>query len=173
MKLVKLLLLGSLLLIISCTRPNPNTNQSGEDELKSLEIHRTLSKSDKNFRSVEYVPIYSDIYLNKNDQSSLLSATLSIRNTSLTDSLFVSTIDYYNTEGDLVRPYIDQPIVLSPMSTVNYVVEKEDTSGGPGANFIVEFYSESKTIKPLIQAIMIGITGNKAFAFSTDSYSIE
>lgn len=57
------------------------------------------------------------------------------------------------------------------MATVNYVIEKEDTSGGPGANFLVEL-SSNNLIKPLIQAIMIGENGNKGFAFSTDGYSI-
>ena len=161
-----------ILLIAGCGSPDPNVTKSGEDELKSLELDRALSKKDKKYEDVLYVPIYSDIYIDKVNQSSLLSATLSIRNTSPIDSLFVSNIDYYNTEGDLVNRFINQPIGLAPMATVNYVVEKEDTSGGPGANFIVHLYSNNK-IKPLIQAVMIGENGNKAFAFSTDGYSIE
>ena len=119
------------------------------------------------------MPIYSDIYADQQEQKLLLSATLSIRNTSLNDTLFVSKIDYYNTEGDLVRSYIDNPISLSPMGTINYVIEKDDDTGGSGANFIVELSSKNKKIKPLIQAIMLGYSGNKSFAFSTDGYSVK
>ena len=165
----------TLLLLIFCScnnTPNPNVTVSGEDELKSLELNRVLSSKDKNFEDIIYVPIYSDIYISKLDQKSLLSATLSIRNTSPADSLFVSTIDYYNTGGDLVKSFITHPIGLAPMATVNYVIEKEDTSGGSGANFIVKLNSD-KDIKPLIQAIMIGENGNKGFSFSTDGYSIN
>lgn len=161
-----------ILLIAGCGSPDPNATKSGEDELKSLELDRTLSKKDKKYEDLVYVPIYSDIYISRVNQSSLLSATLSVRNTSPNDSLFVTKIDYYNTEGDLVKQFIKQPIGLAPMATVNYVIEKEDTSGGPGANFIVNLYSNNK-IKPLIQAVMIGENGNKGFAFSTDGYSIE
>ena len=162
----------SILSLLSCSSsPNPNATKSGEDELKSLELHRALSSQDKNFEDIIYVPIYSDIYISRLNQKSLLSATLSIRNTSPSDSLFISQIDYFNTGGDLVKNFINQPIGLAPMATVNYVIEKEDTSGGSGANFIVKLNSD-KDIKPLIQAIMIGENGNKGFAFSTDGYSI-
>ncbi len=172
MKIYNCILYLLILLFAGCGSPDPNATKKGVDELKSLELDRALSEKDKKYEDVVYVPIYSDIYLSRNDQSSLLSATLSIRNTSFNDSLFISIIDYYNTEGDLVRSYIDQPIVLSPMATVNYVIEREDKSGGPGANFIVKMYSDNE-IKPLIQAVMIGLNGNKGFAFSTDGYSIE
>ncbi len=171
--MIRLLLLFALTVALGCKKPNPNVTNTGEDELKSLELDRELSQSDKTFEDIIYIPIYSDIYIDKLNQNSLLSATLSIRNTSLNDSLFVSIIDYYDTDGDLVRSYIDNPIVLSPMATVNYVIEKEDSAGGAGANFIVKLSSD-RNLKPLIQAIMIGENGNnKGFAFSTDGYSIK
>ena len=59
------------------------------------------------------------------------------------------------------------------MATVNYVIEREDDSGGSGANFIVKLSAKSEKVKPIIQAVMIGHVGNKGFAFSTDGYSIK
>ncbi len=165
-----LLLLISTL--ISCTEHNPNTNASGEDELKSLEINRTLKKNEQRFNAIHYVPIYSDIYFDRTNQKFLLSATLSIRNTSFNDTLFVSKIEYYNTGGERLREYIEKTIAIAPMATVNYVIEKEDESGGHGANFIVELNSNNANIKPIIQAIMIGTIGNKAFSFTSESYTI-
>jgi len=161
------------LLFFGCSNTNPNLNNVGQDELKSLELERDLKKSDQQYKETLYVPIYSDIYVDYANQSLLLSASLSIRNTSLNDSLFISIIDYYDTNGKLVRNYIDKPIVLGPMATVNYVVEREDTAGGHGANFIVNLSSENGNIKPLVQAIMIGMSGNKGFSFLTDAYPIE
>lgn len=163
----------SILIVLSCSAPNPNLTESGKDGLASLELERPLESRDLQFEDLVYVPIYSDIYLDKANQTSLLSATLSIRNTSPTDSLFVTVIDYYNTEGHLVRNYIKHPIVLSPMASINYVIEKEDVAGGSGANFIVQVSSDNPNIKPLIQAVMIGLVGNKGFAFTTEGHSIE
>ncbi|TDT45559.1 uncharacterized protein DUF3124 [Maribacter spongiicola] len=118
-----------------------------------------------------YVPIYSDIYNQTRDTRTLLTATLSIRNTSLKDSLFVSKIDYYNTEGDLVRSYIDSPIYLTPMESIDYVIEQQDTSGGSGANFLIDWYSK-KQLNPLFQAVMVGGLGAQAFSFTTDGIEI-
>lgn len=118
-----------------------------------------------------YVPIYSDIYNQNRDTRILLTATLSIRNTSIKDSLFVSKIDYYNTEGDLVRNYIDSPVYLKPMESIDYVIEQQDTSGGSGANFLIDWYSK-KQLNPLFQAVMVGGLGAQAFSFTTDGIEV-
>lgn len=159
--------------VTSCTQSNPNLGTSGEDALKAHEMDRAIEANEQTFSDIIYVPIYSDIYLDQQNESTLLAATLSIRNTSFSDSLFISTIDYYNTEGALVRSYIENPISLGPMATINYVVDKDDDTGGPGANFIVEL-SAKTNIRPLIQAIMVGQSAsNKAFSFAMDGYSIK
>ena len=159
---------------LSCgNNPNPNIDKSGEDELKALEIERAIGEEEQNYHDIIYVPIYSDIYVDQQNQKVLLAATLSIRNTSYSDSLFISKIDYFNTDGGLVRSYVENLISLPPMGTVNYVIEKEDDTGGPGANFIVEINSRNSDIKPLIQAVMIGQSGNKGFSFATDGYSVK
>lgn len=119
-----------------------------------------------------YVPIYSDIYNQTRDTRTMLTATLSIRNTSIRDSLFVSTIDYYNTQGDLVRSYIDSPIYLKPMESIDYVIEQQDNSGGSGANFLIDWYSK-KQLNPLFQAVMVGGLGAQAFSFTTDGIEVE
>ncbi len=174
-KLIKFtILLFTIFSILSCENQNPNINNTGKDELKSHEINHPINKGEMKYNDIIYVPIYSDIYVNKQTQKNLLAATLSIRNTSHSDSLFVSKIDYFNTEGNLVRNYIKNPISLPPMGTINYVIEKDDDTGGAGANFIVELSATKEKIKPLIQAIMIGENGNnQSFAFSTDGYSVK
>lgn len=160
--------------LIACEQQNPNVDKSGKDELETLELDHPVDKKQMHFNDLIYVPIYSDIYVSVQNQNRLLSATLSIRNTSSKDSLFITKIDYFNTGGDLVRSYIKAPISLTPMGTVNYVIEKEDDKGGSGANFIVELSARNENIKPLIQAVMIGENGgNQGFAFSTDGYSIK
>lgn len=160
--------------LISCDVPNPNLDKTGKDELKSLELGHKIDENLIKYHDTIYVPIYSNIYVDKQNQKRLLAATLSVRNTSFIDSLFLTKIDYFNTDGVLVKKYIKNPISLPPMSSINYVIEKEDDTGGSGANFIVILSGKKKHLKPIIQAIMIGENGeNKGFAFSTDGYSIR
>jgi len=168
----KLIFVLLIILIYSCENPNPNLTSSGKDELVALEVDHNFNKLDQAFQDIIYVPIYSDIYIDQLNQKNLLSATLSIRNTSYTDSLFISKIDYFNTQGSLVRGYLDNLISLPPMATVNYVIERDDESGGSGANFIVELSSNNVNVKPLIQAVMVGENGNKGFSFTTRGISI-
>lgn len=113
----------------ACGNQNPNLDETGKDQLKSLELDHQVSKSDMVYQDLIYVPIYSDIYVDIQNPNCLLAATLSIRNTSYQDSLFVSQIDYFDTSGKLVKSYIDNPISLPPMATVNYVVERDDNTG--------------------------------------------
>jgi hypothetical protein len=162
------------IIILSCQPQDPNIDQSGQDELISHELNHKIDTSLIEYEDIYYVPIYSDIYVNTQNQNSLLAATLSVRNTSFKDSLFISKIDYFNTDGDLVGNFIQKSIGLPPMASINYVIEKEDTSGGAGANFIVFLSAKSKSVKPVIQAVMIGENGNnQGFAFTTEGYSIK
>lgn len=173
MRYIHFLFLPVLVLIVACDSKNPNLNDSGQDELKARKIETPISKSEIEFDATYYVPIYSDIYVGDNHPKELLAATLSLRNTSLKDTLFVSKIDYFNTEGGLVRSFIDHQIAILPMATVHYVIDRDDDSGGSGANFIVELHARSLDVRPLVQAVMIGEYSNKAFAFESDGYLIS
>lgn len=164
-----------LLVIIVMTIVSCKEKSTEEIPVEVLDNHTLDRKAnailiDSLVRQV-YVPIYSDIYNQTRDSRTLLTATLSIRNTSLKDSLFVSKIDYYNTEGDLVRSYIDSPIYLTPMESIDYVIEQQDTSGGSGANFMIDWYSK-KQLNPLFQAVMVGGLGAQAFSFTTEGIEV-
>ena len=162
-----------ILFLNACVEQRPNRTDTGEDELESLELENPVKKDEIAFNDTVYVPIYSDIYVDAVNQHTLLAATLSIRNTSFQDSLFVSKIDYYDTDGNLVKSFIDNTISIKPMATINYVIERENELGGTGANFIVVMSAKQPDIEPLVQAVMIGENGNKGFSFATDGYSIS
>lgn len=159
------LLIGVLSILNSCINNNPNTDKEGQDQLESLEIDHELSENELRYQEVFYVPIYSDIYVDNNNPKCLLSATLSIRNVSSTDTLFISKIEYFDTDGHSVRNYISKTIALPAMASVNYVVERDDETGGSGANFIVEVSAAHNISVPRIQAIMIGDYSNKGLSF--------
>jgi hypothetical protein len=139
-------------------------------EQQQLDLGHSISDTLKVHKV--YVPIYSDIYLKTKDAKILLTATLSIRNTSEYDTLFVNRLDYYDSKGKLARRYIDKTIYINPLETMDYVIEEKDSIGGSGANFIIEWRSK-KALKPLFQSVMVGSIGNKSFAFATDGVSIE
>lgn len=114
---------------------------------------------------VVYVPVYSDIYGTGGNKKIKLSATLSIRNTDMQNEIIVSVVDYYDTHGKLIRNYIESPIKLKPLQTVNYLVDYNEELGGVGANFIVEWVAEEEVNEPIIEAVMIGTSSSLGISF--------
>lgn len=158
------------ILIFACQETTPKEQR----ELISTDhkLEKPIGKTDSLYKTKKvYVPVYSDIYQRTRNERTLLTSTLSIHNTSETDTLYLSRIDYYNTEGKLVRKYIESTIFLTTFETLEYVVDEEDKTGGSGANFVIEWYGNEK-LNPIFQAVMIGGLGNKSFSFTTEGVEI-
>lgn len=109
-----------------------------------------------------YVPLYSHVYQGEGERL-MLAGTLSIRNTDPEHRLTISSVQYYNTEGDLVRDFIQTPLTLNPMGSTDFLVKESDTSGGAGANFLVEWVSDKPTSEPIIEAVMVSGKSGGAF----------
>lgn len=125
------------------------------------------------YRDSVYVPIYSDIYSRTQAVRFLLTATLSIRNTTFADTMIVHAVDYYDSAGKRVKEYLKQPIYVNPMASVDYVIEERDQTGGSGANFIVIWSGQTADIKPVIEAVMISTNGQQGISFTTSGISIK
>lgn len=165
------LLFFFLIVILGCENPIPRNEEIVVSKIHPVDTQNihvdSLSKSGK-----VYVPVYSNIYQRTRNDRTSLTSTLSIHNTSETDTLFISRIDYFNTEGKLVKKYLGSTIYLNTFETVEYVVDELDESGGSGANFVIEWYGNKK-LNPLFQAVMIGGLGNKSFSFTTNGVPFE
>ncbi|MGB2081975.1 MAG: DUF3124 domain-containing protein, partial [Psychrobacter sp.] len=157
---ISVLLIAIMALLSGCDQsaqdPNVLLSEHQKDPIKELAITSDVDHSQFGYKQTFYVPIYSDIYTDRDARKVLLSATLSVRNTTLKKSLYINKIDYYDTDGALVKSYLDKPIELPAMATLNYIVEKEEDKGGSGANFIIEVEGVDETVKPVIEAVMIG-----------------
>nr|WP_242024418.1 DUF3124 domain-containing protein [Trichocoleus sp. FACHB-591] len=113
-----------------------------------------------------YVPIYSHIYhFNSQDRVMNLSATLSVRNTDLTNPIILTSVRYYNTEGQLLRQDLTGPVELKPLASTDFFVAANDDSGGAGANFIVEWVAEKKVYEPVVEAVMINSSSAQGISF--------
>lgn len=102
-----------------------------------------------------YVPAYSEIFYGGTSRTITLAVTLAIHNTDLEYPIIIQSVRYYGTDGTLLREYIEEPVQVPPLATTGFVIEDTDTSGGWGANFIVEWGAETPVHEPVIEAIMI------------------
>ena len=121
----------------------------------------------------DYLPVYSDIYHTDGTKRFPITATISIRNTSLADSAYVQSATYHDSFGKLLRSYLDSTLLLSPMESIEFVVEEGEKAGGAGANFIIEWAATKYSDQLLIQSIMIGTYGQQGISFLTEAKVIK
>ncbi|MDJ1472202.1 DUF3124 domain-containing protein [Cytophagaceae bacterium DM2B3-1] len=156
-----------LVLFVQCKQEKKFTGHKTVREYTTAQIKfDTLTYQEK-----VYVPTYSEIYHNAEDQYFPLLTSLSIRNTSLTENMYVNAVDYYDTEGKQLKKYLEKSIVLRPLQSVEFPVTHND-KGGAGANFIVTWGCAANMI-PVIQAVMIGSAYQQGISFVTEGVVIE
>ena len=138
--------------------PTSSNNALVEPSLDRVAIRRTV-----------YVAAYSTVRLGggKGKGKVNLATTLSIHNTSEERPLNILRVDYFDTAGKLVHSYLPKPIAIRPFGTVEAFVPAENTRGGTGANFIVEWSANGLITDPLIEAIMVGTLGAQGFSFTS------
>ncbi len=114
-----------------------------------------------------YLPVYSEIYQRTDAYTYPLTITVSIRNISRSDTIFLENAEYYNTHGDLIRNYVKKTVFVKPMETIEIVVREDDLHGGTGANFVFDWEKTPGTVDPLFEAVMISTTGQQGLSFTT------
>jgi hypothetical protein len=120
-----------------------------------------------------YIPAYSHIYHGNKEAPLLLSVTLSIRNIDPKNSIEITTVDYYETEGALVKKYITKPLTLGTLGSIRFVVPQKDNTGGSGANFIVTWKALEPTNPPIVETVMIGTQSQLGISFTSRGQALE
>jgi hypothetical protein len=115
-----------------------------------------------------YLALYSQIYQHSQAHTYDLTTTVSIRNISSADTVFLTKADYYDTHGNLLRPYLKFPVYLAPLETIEIVIDEGDQSGGTGANFLFDWKTQNENAAPYMQAVMISTAGQQGLSFTTE-----
>ena len=124
-----------------------------------------------------YVPVYSHILHGNLDRSGkaewlLLSAMLSIRNIDPYHPIKIDSVRYYDTDGKLVREYDPKIRTLTPLQSTDVFVELKDTTGGTGANFLVEWSAETEVNPPIVETVHAYAFGTQSIIFRSTSRQI-
>jgi len=170
--LIALLVIGN-----GCTRsrqavievtPSPATVLATQSEtITAIEPSAALSGQ------TIYVPAYSHIYYHDRQSLIHLTITLSVRNADPTHAIWVNSVQYYDANGGLVRNDLEAPQQLAPLASLEFVVEEDDTSGGSGASFLVNWSSTEQTVAPVVEAVMISAASTQGISFVTVGRVIE
>jgi hypothetical protein len=112
-----------------------------------------------------YVPIYSHIYSGDKENPFLLTAILSVRNTDPEHAITLTAVDYFDSDGKLLRRYLTKPEEIGALASIRYVVGESDKRGGSGAKFIVEWRAALKVNPPILEGVMIGTKMQQGISF--------
>lgn len=114
-----------------------------------------------------FVPLYSHIYHGDRDTPFLLSATLTVRNTDPRHSILLEAVDYYDSDGKLLRTFLPESRRLLPLAATHFMIPESDAAGGSGASFQVRWGASAPAHPPLVESVMIGTRGQQGISFTS------
>jgi len=144
---------------------DPASSGSAADRLQPI----TEAAGNGVVRRTVYVPIYSSLYLGRDIKHDMvqLTSTLSVRNVSPRYAVAIASVRYYDSLGRFVKDHLAKPAELAPLASVEFVVKEADTTGGPGANFLVKWSGPAGVDEPLIEAVMVGRSADAGISFTS------
>jgi hypothetical protein len=169
MKINCLLIIG-LLLIFSCDKKEENKTLLSENWSKRSTI---IPTKDSLAFGKSYLSIYSQIYSYSEHKTHDLTAMVSLRNTSDTDTIYISRAEYYDTHGVSIKKYLEKPIFLAPVETIEIIINEQDISGGTGSNFIFEWNTPIDSSEPLFEGVMTSTLGQQGLSFTTQGIRVK
>tara|TARA_R110002111_G_scaffold6850_2_gene28737 strand:+ start:690 stop:1202 length:513 start_codon:yes stop_codon:yes gene_type:complete len=151
-------------------------NHIGDEEFEKINWkarQATIPNADSLEIGTSYLSVYSQIYSYSQHKTYNLTAMVSLRNTSVTDSIYLYNVDYYDTHGTLLKPYIKNPVFLAPMETLDIVINEADITGGTGSNFIFDWKTPKNCSEPIFEGVMTSTAGQQGLSFITQAKRIR
>lgn len=122
---------------------------------------------------VVYVPVYSHIYFGDRGKTFNLSVTLSIRNLDKDHAIEVTSVQYLDEKGKIVRELVSQPRVVTPFAAHRSFIRESDVTGGSEAAFLVRWQAAQPVQPPIIGALMVGTSFGQGISFNTSGQVLE
>ena len=125
-----------------------------------------------------YLPVYSSMLFGNLSRAGipsrvLLSAMVSVRNTDPSRSVRLTSVQYHESTGKLLREFQQEPVTVEPLSTREYFVELHDDSGGSGATFLIRWESDTLASPPLVEAIHANLDSARGVVFITQGITVS
>ncbi|MDC6354555.1 MULTISPECIES: DUF3124 domain-containing protein [Robiginitalea] len=160
--------LSLLLALVGCTE-----SPTGEAKpVVNWQERATRIPEDSLQAGATYLSVYSQIYSQSEHRTFNLTVTVSLRNTNTADTVYIQSVDYYDTSGEAIRKYIRQPVFIAPMETVEIVIAEDDLQGGTGGNFYFDWLTPAGSQPPYFEAVMISTYGSQGLSFSTQGHPV-
>jgi len=124
-----------------------------------------------------YLPIYShiwhgDIGRDGKPTKTLMSVSVSIRNTDPSSAIRMISALYYDTDGKKLKEYVTKANTIGPMGTDELFIARSDDRGGSGANFVIVWSADAPVSPPIVEAVHANLPGGRSIVFTTSARRI-
>ncbi len=160
------------LLILSCAEKTKK-EVSSIDPINWSNRTANIPEQDSLLNGTSYLSVYSEIYSETEHRTHNLTSTISMRNTNLKDTIYINKAEYFDTKGNSIRTYFEEPIYIKPMETVEIVIDEKDRSGGTGANFLFQWSIKPNSHEPYFEGVMISTSGQQGLSFTTQGRRVD
>lgn len=120
-----------------------------------------------------YTPAYSHTFVGEGNIQFNFTVTLSLRNTDPINPVSITSLDYYDSDGKLVKHCIEKEQILQPLASMKVLIKESDLAGGEGACFLINWQSENAVTQPLAETIMIATRQQQGISFSSRGITIS
>lgn len=153
--------------ILSCREGNETTEENaGPRDVKINTSELQLDSNSLSRGQQIFVATYSEVHWTE-DQTELVASNLSIRNTSLTESIILKYVDFYDDHGNLFENYISEEVTIAPMASALYRLDQHDLKGGAGSNFLIEWESQVPVTMPYVENVSFRMSAAQSFSFTS------
>jgi hypothetical protein len=121
------------------------------------------------------VPIYMSFYhsYGSSREAYGLTSTACLHNTDPKHSIVVYAIDYYDSNGKLLKKLLFERIKIKPWSSKEISILPAAQPEDFGANLIVRWKSDQPANSPLVEVLMVGQVLNRGVSFLTQGREIK
>ena len=164
---MKILTLSLFLVFIAAACSNvERDSEASTSESASIGVDSFTTRIlQEGVKHTVYLPVYSNVAVSGGDVKVPMTVTLSVRNTDLAGSFVVSKVEYFTSEGIRAREYIENPMRVDKLETIEFIIPQKDLVGGSGANFIIEWTSNEEINAPIFQGVHVN--SNSGISFIT------
>jgi hypothetical protein len=122
-----------------------------------------------------YVPIYKTFYhsYGSSRDAYSLTSTACLHNTDPKQPIVIAAIDYYDSDGKLIKKMLFSPITIKPWASKEISILPTGQSDDFGNNLIVRWKSDQPANLPLVEVMMVGQVLNRGVSFLTQGQEIK
>ncbi|MDP6978672.1 MAG: DUF3124 domain-containing protein [Myxococcota bacterium] len=120
-----------------------------------------------------YAAAFSYVELNERGRRFPLTPVLIVRNTDLTRTITVTSVEFRRSSGELDHRLVKAPTVIKPLASREFRVQDPNERSGQSPSFIVRWEAGEIVNAPMVEVLMFGAAGLQGTSIQEHAWVLE